>query len=75
MPRGAVWFICPVGRASTRAGLGTLKFCEGDRGDAAEPLFIAGITFQNALECHELQIILMRSDAQVRDAFECAGNR
>ena len=40
-------------------------------GHAAEPSVIAGEAFENSMKGHELEIVLMRADAEVGDAGKC----
>ena len=39
-------------------------------GDAAKPFVCSSKTFEDAVKGHELQVILMRADAEVRHALE-----
>ena len=44
-------------------------------GHAAEPLSVAVVAGEDAVEGHEFEIVLMRADAEMRDARQRGGGR
>jgi hypothetical protein len=40
-------------------------------GHATEPIHVAGKTFEDVVEHHEIQVVLMRAAAKLGNALEC----